>query len=266
MAQGDKKGTFFGNLLRGISGGIPGLLTSAAGSIISNIGAKRRQQTADDKNIEFWKMQNQYNTPAAQMQRLKDAGLNPNLIYGSSPAGASGSAGSIAPSKAAPYAIKDPTQSIAQMQLLEAQKDNLNANTFKTNESGFLTKEQKFQLKNMRDSNIEIARYKADQELQKSRQELYNTLELKNSFQKRVEILSELVKQNKSQTALKELDKKFAKESQLRPTDPFWARSLKNLWDLLTDNKPAQWYTKNHHSPEKANEIKRKYKEKFNKE
>ena len=29
-----------------------------------------------------WTMQNQYNSPQAQMARFKDAGLNPNLIYG----------------------------------------------------------------------------------------------------------------------------------------------------------------------------------------
>ena len=83
-------------------------LGALGSSVISNLGAKRRQKTADKQNVAFWKMQNQYNTPKEQMQRLKDAGLNPNLIYGSSPAGASGSAGSIAPSKAAPYNIQNP--------------------------------------------------------------------------------------------------------------------------------------------------------------
>lgn len=29
-----------------------------------------------------WAMQNDYNSPAAQMKRLKEAGLNPNLVYG----------------------------------------------------------------------------------------------------------------------------------------------------------------------------------------
>ena len=29
-----------------------------------------------------WRMQNEYNSPMAQMQRLTDAGLNPNLVYG----------------------------------------------------------------------------------------------------------------------------------------------------------------------------------------
>ena len=35
------------------------------------------------KNLEMWNLQNQYNTPSAQMQRLKDAGINPNLALGS---------------------------------------------------------------------------------------------------------------------------------------------------------------------------------------
>lgn len=34
------------------------------------------------REVDFWKMQNQYNLPSEQMQRLKDAGLNPNLVYG----------------------------------------------------------------------------------------------------------------------------------------------------------------------------------------
>lgn len=33
-------------------------------------------------NLELWNATNAYNTPAAQMQRYQDAGLNPNLIYG----------------------------------------------------------------------------------------------------------------------------------------------------------------------------------------
>lgn len=37
-------------------------------------------QKAD--NLAFWNMQNEYNSPASQMERFKAAGLNPNLIYG----------------------------------------------------------------------------------------------------------------------------------------------------------------------------------------
>ena len=50
-------------------------------------------------------MQNAYNDPAQQMSRLKKAGLNPNLIYGQSVSGATGQAGAVAPSKAAPYSM-----------------------------------------------------------------------------------------------------------------------------------------------------------------
>jgi len=33
-------------------------------------------------NLNLWNMQNEYNSPEAQMQRFTDAGLNPALIYG----------------------------------------------------------------------------------------------------------------------------------------------------------------------------------------
>lgn len=39
------------------------------------------QRNLDD-NLAFWNMSNQYNSPDMQMQRLKAAGLNPNLAYG----------------------------------------------------------------------------------------------------------------------------------------------------------------------------------------
>lgn len=35
------------------------------------------------KDLEMWNRSNEYNTPAAQMDRLKAGGLNPNLVYGS---------------------------------------------------------------------------------------------------------------------------------------------------------------------------------------
>lgn len=46
----------------------------------------RNQMKAMDKqqalNLETWNMQNAYNTPQQQMERLIQAGLNPRLIYG----------------------------------------------------------------------------------------------------------------------------------------------------------------------------------------
>lgn len=56
-------------------------------------------------NIKFWQMQNEYNTPQAQMQRYEQAGLNKNLIYGQ---GNSGNAGSISTPDVQPVQFKSP--------------------------------------------------------------------------------------------------------------------------------------------------------------
>ena len=49
-----------------------------------------------EHQLDMWRLQNEYNTPAARMQRLREAGLNPNLAAGQ------GSAGGIAGSVGAP--------------------------------------------------------------------------------------------------------------------------------------------------------------------
>lgn len=45
----------------------------------------------NQQQIDFWKMNNEYNTPFAQRARLEQAGLNPDLMYGGS--------GSVTPSQ-----------------------------------------------------------------------------------------------------------------------------------------------------------------------
>lgn len=40
------------------------------------------QYNANQANIDLWKMQADYNKPINQLARLREAGLNPNLIYG----------------------------------------------------------------------------------------------------------------------------------------------------------------------------------------
>lgn len=56
------------------------------------------QQQANAYNLRLWRMQNDYNTPLSQMERYRDAGLNPMLMYGD---GTSGLAGSTPVAKAA---------------------------------------------------------------------------------------------------------------------------------------------------------------------
>lgn len=43
---------------------------------------KKMAEWQNQKQLEWWNLQNNYNTPAAQMQRMADAGLSPNLMYG----------------------------------------------------------------------------------------------------------------------------------------------------------------------------------------
>lgn len=43
---------------------------------------KMQAEQQNQWNIEQWNRENAYNTPAEQMRRLKQAGLNPDLIYG----------------------------------------------------------------------------------------------------------------------------------------------------------------------------------------
>ena len=99
-------------------GAIIGGLGSFAGSMIGADAQRRANiqnmqlakyqnnwQTAENekayaRSVEMWNMQNQYNSPTAQMSRLRQAGLNPNLVYGSGVTGNSaGSAPQYQPAK-----------------------------------------------------------------------------------------------------------------------------------------------------------------------
>ena len=87
------------------------MATSAIGAIGNFFtgGASARKQyqyqsklmdKQNQQQIDFWKMNNEYNTPFNQRARLEQAGLNPDLMYGGSgnmyqsqmPGAASGSA------------------------------------------------------------------------------------------------------------------------------------------------------------------------------
>lgn len=47
-----------------------------------NAGNMALAEYGYQKDLEMWQRQNEYNLPVNQIQRLKDAGLNPNLAYG----------------------------------------------------------------------------------------------------------------------------------------------------------------------------------------
>lgn len=77
----------------GIGSAIAGVLGDATSSGLNqyndnkaidkyNQGQMDLAKYVADRNVGFWNLQNEYNTPEKQMGRYLKAGLNPNLIYG----------------------------------------------------------------------------------------------------------------------------------------------------------------------------------------
>lgn len=114
---------------------------------ISNIGSRRREADARKFNQRMeldrrkydqrmWDKTMAYNHPLAQMERLQKAGLNPNLIYGSSPGSAVGNAssspiGKAVTGQAAPFRIDNPMIPFMDAQVKQAQTSNLEADELK---------------------------------------------------------------------------------------------------------------------------------------
>ena len=116
----------------GALGALLGAGTSFLGATFSGIGANKRQkraiaaQQAENEKARQWseKMaawyrdterenlrdEREYNTPTAQMQRLKAAGLNPDLVYGEGAAGLvdANVAGTAMPSNVPPADVASP--------------------------------------------------------------------------------------------------------------------------------------------------------------
>lgn len=99
------------SLLASVAGSAPS--TSDMFNSISTLMTNLQQQKFSRKmyerqykdSIDFWNMQNEYNNPANQMARFKDAGLNPHLIYGR---GDSGSASNIQTPDVTPVNFREP--------------------------------------------------------------------------------------------------------------------------------------------------------------
>ena len=70
-----------------ISGAIGAIGNLFTGGMSARKQYKYQSKLMDKQNqqqIDFWKMNNEYNTPFAQRARLEQAGLNPDLMYGGS--------------------------------------------------------------------------------------------------------------------------------------------------------------------------------------
>ena len=123
-----------------MSGIVSGLL-GGIGQLFSNKAQKKEGAKQRQFALDMWERQNAYNTPSKQMQRLKDAGLNPALMYGQGNVGNAQQAMGVQQSKidnvgaAAAQSVASGVQLdlvAKQKQLLADQAAQARANAFKS--------------------------------------------------------------------------------------------------------------------------------------
>lgn len=108
-------------------------IAAVAGSAINAWSSARQTKKTNEANMDMAKYQYEMNSPANVMQRYKDAGLNPNLIY--SQAGGSG-ASYQAPKldyRRPPIDFPNMVAMYQDVQLKQAQIENVSANTASIN-------------------------------------------------------------------------------------------------------------------------------------
>lgn len=143
---------------------------------------KQRQWALDD-----WNRQNQYNSPTAQMQRLREAGLNPNLVYGN---GATTTAGEIRSTDVKPWNPKAPNfesmgnsvMAYQDVRMREAQINNLAAQGEDIRESAMLKRAQRSKV----EGDTEWINWKTN--FEKSLEDISADIRSKNLHKLRVDI------------------------------------------------------------------------------
>lgn len=86
VGLGSTLGAIAGGLALGPAGALIGAGLGGLSSYTTSAQNKANQKALDRSNqYDYWLWQNsnEYNSPVQQMQRLAQAGLNPNLVYGS---------------------------------------------------------------------------------------------------------------------------------------------------------------------------------------
>lgn len=120
-----------GNLINAGLSAIPAV-GSIAAQAVANKQNKQLAKYSYGQDLEQWKRSNLYNSPTAQMGRLKQAGLNPNLVYGNGTVGnSSGSSPSYnTPEYKLDPQIPEPMAVLGQSQQIEQSRavtDNIKA-------------------------------------------------------------------------------------------------------------------------------------------
>lgn len=123
--------------------------------------SEKMYNDANAWNLEMWNKENEYNTPEAQMQRLRDAGLNP-LYYGLDGTGNAGDLSAVQPlgyDRANATNLQNPGAPFQDVATKVAQIANIQADTAK---------------KNNENQTETVKREQIQTDIQKTKQELEN--------------------------------------------------------------------------------------------
>lgn len=227
------------------SGGLGSILAglgNIATTIIQNKGTKKREQDRRNYDLEQWKRVNAYNHPLEQMRRLKEAGLNPNLIYGSSPGSAVGNAGAIAAGQQPDYSVRNPVTSFMDTRVKQAQSNNLKsqsnlntANAMKSIEQSGLAKSQANSINKLLAGQLEIQQEQIKQAkidtflktLDKTGKDKFFLARMAADTNKAV-AEGEI---SQASISLAKLNERLA-NSGIRPSDPLYVRLLAQIFGI----------------------------------
>lgn len=194
------------------------------------------------KDLEMWNRVNQYNTPEAQQARLKNAGLNPNLVYGTGTVTGNTTPATMPRYQAPrveynykPFDVAPAIQSYYDIKMKNAQIDNLKELT-KVNQAkainevlkkgGYLGKSNKAlmeagMMKLLMPDIISAKRF----ELQMPEQKLQNLKMQGKLYAKDLTIKEQIYQYKKLENAVKEIELDWMKNGKLTK-DSAWMRML----------------------------------------
>lgn len=190
--------------------------------------------------IEQWHNQNRYNSPEQQMARLKKAGLNPNLVYGTGTVTGNTQGGR--PEYKPPaqeYQYKAPRldqialytdlrQKQAQTNFINSQTQNVDQRTetekFDTERSNLAAQRETIRL--------EIEQATSKQQIELAQQKLDLNTKKMNLLEKDIEYRTNEATRSKYMADVALFEKKLA-EIGLTKSDPLWMREAALVWHSL---------------------------------
>ena len=232
-----------------IGGALAGLISVGAdfaSQAMSNKQRRKLENAARKYNLEQWHRQNKYNHPLQQMARLTEAGLNPNMIYGSSPGSAVGNASSVAPGKAPEYNLNNPVGpgitlgqntrvQQAQTNNLKTQSNLNTSNAIKSIAQSGLAKAQENQITKMLSGNYEIQQEQVKQaKIGTFLKTLEKTGKSANYLAQQAAQTNKMLAEGEiaqAGIALANLNQALAKQG-IRPTDPLYIKLLGQVFGM----------------------------------